>query len=123
MSVPFPLYVEVITGGEPLKDLLPGNLFPAFQELLDGTPSGAPVSFIVENEAALEGYAAAILLGAHGMEVSVVDDQGADIHPIEVLRKMPLSENLQKQLEELGLLPLTPSVLSQNGEAENPWFI
>jgi hypothetical protein len=123
MSAPFPLYVEVVTGKEQVQALLPGNFFSVFRELLEGTPSGDSVSFIVESEADVERYVAAIVLGAHGAGVSVVDDEGNDLPPIETLKRMPLSEGLHQQMEALGLLPLAPAVLSRKGGSEDPWFI
>lgn len=123
MNAPFPLYVEVKTGREPSKDILPDNLFSTFQGLLEGTPSGSPLTFVVESEADVERYIAAILLGARGVEVSVVNDDGDDVHPIEALRKMPIPEGFQMQLVEMGLIPLTSSVLSQKGESEDHWFV
>ncbi len=123
MSTPFPLYVEVVTGREQVKAVLPGNLFSVFKELLEGTPSGDSVSFIVESEADVERYVAAIVLGAHGAGVSVVDDEGNDLSPIETLKRMPLSDGLHQQMEALGLLPISPLVLSRKGGSGGPWFI
>lgn len=123
MSAPFPLYVDVVAGAEQAKAILPANLLDAFQELLEGTSSGDSVSFIVEDEADVERYVSAIVLSVHGARISVANDDGSDLHPIETLKRMPLSDMLRQQAEDLGLLSLTSSVLSRKGEPGNPWFI